>query len=597
MSDINVNWGAAPVPQDYTAAALEGAQAGQAQRGISALQGIDLNDPDSLNRGIGNLVRAGAADQASALMGLQLKRTAVQMAPGILAGLAHLGSPQPATAPAPAQAPSIPPGTAAPVSATPTGTGGASAPASPDPKALAAVNAQMAADARAYSQATPDQQPAMATALKQKYLAMGFPEASIDSALAHAATPGGADQLAAHYDAHAQALTGGTPDPAAIAPPGNTYDWTKKLLGDPSMIAGLNFLKGYGIDYTGVINEAQKIAAPEISKEAEQAHAEPIAAATAAGKATQETIDGTLLDGSKITLPKPLGMQLAAAGAFHSPSLEAAAASSARGTEEGKSGYNVLEAPTGVPGQTVKYRLMPDPHGGPPIPTLLNGGAMPAGFGTTPTTGANVDAETQAHALSTEAEAANQRLLTFPAAIGRGEALIGIANKVGTGAYTDALKNISQYLPGATAQKYATNAGLLAQDLAASFKDSLNGLPLPRIGSEAKAVTGAIPASASPQDQVKVYAAGLLASTQYQQAHDQFIQQWAADPSKPRNAAQAEAAWQATAGGKSIFTQPAWKNITVGGEPAVQVHTFNGHTGIVPLHGLLGKNAIPVFVN
>jgi len=74
MADISVDWGAAPVPQDYTAAALQGVQTGQAVRAASALQGINFDDPDSLNKGIGNLVRAGAADQAKALIGLQLQR-------------------------------------------------------------------------------------------------------------------------------------------------------------------------------------------------------------------------------------------------------------------------------------------------------------------------------------------------------------------------------------------------------------------------------------------------------------------------------------------------------------------------------------------
>lgn len=59
---------------DFVPSALEGAQAGQAMRGISALQGIDINNPDSVNQGIGSLVRSGAFEQGSALMGLNLQR-------------------------------------------------------------------------------------------------------------------------------------------------------------------------------------------------------------------------------------------------------------------------------------------------------------------------------------------------------------------------------------------------------------------------------------------------------------------------------------------------------------------------------------------
>ena len=78
MSDIPVNWGAAPVPQDYTAAALEGAKAGQEQRAISALQGVDLNDPASVNNGMAGLVRSGATDMAKALQEVALQRFKTQ---------------------------------------------------------------------------------------------------------------------------------------------------------------------------------------------------------------------------------------------------------------------------------------------------------------------------------------------------------------------------------------------------------------------------------------------------------------------------------------------------------------------------------------
>lgn len=77
MADFGIDWSAAPNPNalsDMSTAAMQGAQQGQALRGISALHGIDISDPGSINQGIANLVRAGAADQASALMGLQLQR-------------------------------------------------------------------------------------------------------------------------------------------------------------------------------------------------------------------------------------------------------------------------------------------------------------------------------------------------------------------------------------------------------------------------------------------------------------------------------------------------------------------------------------------
>ena len=47
---IPIDWNLAQQPQslDFVPSALEGAQAGQQLRGISALQGIDINDPDAV---------------------------------------------------------------------------------------------------------------------------------------------------------------------------------------------------------------------------------------------------------------------------------------------------------------------------------------------------------------------------------------------------------------------------------------------------------------------------------------------------------------------------------------------------------------------
>lgn len=589
MADINVNWGAAPVPQDYTAAALEGAQAGQAQRGISALQGIDLNDPDSLNKGIGNLVRAGAADQASALMGLQIQRSALQGLPALFAKLGALNDP-PQSAPT-AAAPPQGPTTQGQPPAPPTG--------QPDTAALAQVNGQMAQDAKAYSQTPPDQQSALAANLKQKYMAMGFPEPSIDAALAHAATPGGAGQLAAHYDAHSQLLSGGQPDQAALAPPGGTYAWASKLLGDPGLQASMQFYKKYGIDTTGLIDTAKGIEAPTISKNAEIVAAPTLGAIAAqtAGKTTTaeeqakapfglDTV--TLPNGETAQVPHNMALTLGASGALHGLTPEAEAQQRSAGAAAGGAPYDLvhLTGPNGEDIQVTKAQMAAmGAHGG--LPT---GPGIPA----------KANMEGQATALNAASTQAGDRLTQYPASIARGQALQGIANTVGTGAYTDALKNIAQYIPGATPQKYATNAGLLAQDLHASFKDALGGLPVPRVTSEAKAITGAIPAATSPQDQVKLYAAMNLAATQYHQAYDQFITNWtqsaANDPSKA-NLAAANAAWAAGPGAQSLFAMPALKGVTIGGEPAVQPHTFQGHTYLIPLHGLLGKNATPIKVN
>ena len=69
----------AAVP-DYTAAALEGTQAGQQMAQAAALRGIDMNDPASVNKGMGAVVRAGGIETASALANLGFLRFQQQAA-------------------------------------------------------------------------------------------------------------------------------------------------------------------------------------------------------------------------------------------------------------------------------------------------------------------------------------------------------------------------------------------------------------------------------------------------------------------------------------------------------------------------------------
>ena len=163
---------------------------------------------------------------------------------------------------------------------------------------------------------------------------------------------------------------------------------------------------------------------------------------------------------------------------------------------------------------------------------------------------------------------------------------------MGTSAYTPKLQAIAQYLPGPP-QKYAAQAGLLGQDLKGEFQAALGGLAVPRVAVEAKSIIGQIPTNASTPDQIKTFAAGLMAATQYNQRHDEFLQNWqaqsATDPTgHPPSLAAANAAWQAGPGRASLFTMPAYQGITVGGKPAVVPFTNRaGQSRMAVLPGLL----------
>ena len=55
--------------------------------------------------------------------------------------------------------------------------------------------------------------------------------------------------------------------------------------------------------------------------------------------------------------------------------------------------------------------------------------------------------------------------------------------------------------------------------------------------------------------------------------------------------AAANAAWAAGPGSHSLFAEPAWQGVTLGGKPAVDNHTYQGHNYLIVMPGLLGKNA------
>lgn len=581
MADINVDWNAAPVPQDYTAAVQQGLGAGQAIRAQSALSGIDLDNPDSLNKGIAGLVRAGAADQASALMGLQINRSLYSQLPDFLARATTIPGQAPPAAPQ-AQGSAL------------QGVPVAGAPMTPAPPSSAAGGSPVA-PGQPSSGAPTSQGMSASDALEAKWTARGLPKATIDSALQQASTPEGAEALAAHSEAHATALTqGGTSgiNPASLAPPGlqpppagatdsNAYTWAKNYLDHPEMANYEAMLKSrFGIDL-GLTARAQAIMGPEFQEEAKLRNAGPITTATETAKAPFTLDDVTLPDGSKMQVPHNIALALGAGGALHGLTPQAEAEQKASGTAAGGAPYDMvtLKGPNGEEIQLTRAQMA----------AAATHGGLPTG----PTIADAENQRSQAAALEKASTEAGARLTQYPASIARGQTLIGVANTVGTGAYTKALQDAARYLPVThSAADYAANAGLLSQDLASTFKDALQGLPVPRVATEARSITDAIPKSTSPQDQVKIYAAANLAAQQYHQDYDRFITNWARAPDKPKDLSAANAAWAASVAGRSsLFSQPAWQGLKVGGEDAVQLSHFKGRDWLVPLHGLLGSNA------
>lgn len=244
------NQTAAIAPAGYKGAEL-GYDLGQQGATINALHGIDLNDPNSVNAGVGKLVKANALDQASALSTLNWQRYIRSMAPEVQAKLSALGAPA-------AEGSSD-------ASATPADG------SAPDSKAHVLGTYAAAKSAADQLAALPeDQRPAAFQKIKADLLTRGIPEAAIDSAGQHLAGDGPA-QLSAHYGdliSHANDTTGATPMPSHAS-----NNWSMNLLNDPGLVSQIGMLKGQGLDYSSLLDTAKTLAGPTIQKNAEVAAA------------------------------------------------------------------------------------------------------------------------------------------------------------------------------------------------------------------------------------------------------------------------------------------------------------------------------------
>lgn len=278
---INVDFGAGAnmnpqgplgvVNQSY-AGAEEGYKLGQVGAMIHALQGIDLNNPVSVDQGIGNLVRANALEQGGALQNLAFTRSLRQMIPGLLASLA--GSPQSGVTDTT--------GTTSPTGATPQ--------ADPQHALDTMTQAKGAVDGLLHLPA--DQRPAAFQIIKQQFLQRGVPEPAIDAAGADLSDEG-LSKLSAYYgDTIAHMGHQISPTPGAEAPtvpaPHPSNAWYLNAVQSPQIPLAIGMLKGAGFDLTPYLTTAERLAQPFLAKQAESQYAGQIAQATAGAQKSIE---------------------------------------------------------------------------------------------------------------------------------------------------------------------------------------------------------------------------------------------------------------------------------------------------------------------
>ncbi len=602
--NISVDWSAAPTPQNYAAAENAGYDQAFSQdqkaATMSALSGVNVSDPNSVSRAVNGLVRAGAGDAANALSNLSWQRQLRSQVPAALSRLSQLGqggAPSSDAQPAAVAA-------AAPQSSADEVAADASQGANLD-QAHATESMNMARQAIGdLQQLAPAQRPAAFSEIKNNFVARGVPEAAIDQVGADL-SDSGLQKWGALFGYHAQntPLFGGqAPQPGAdgqasaapVAPPHPTDNaWARQFVGNPmySILAGQ--LKAAGLD-TGIEQTARALVEPEVQQEAQDLHAPGRAAATEAATNPLET---TTIDigGRKVTLTKEQAVDMAQrypgllagltpgetasqeAGGRLSQELAyrpQIAGQEASATEAAKAPYEV---------QTIMVNGRPVQVAGDVAKAVLhNAGAIASGVGSDLTPGSKAYQQADAKALQDTVTAASSpdRQASLKTAEDLGAKIGGFANAVGTGAYTQQLSDIAARLPvNHSVQQYATNASLLGQDLAASFKASLGGMGVPRLQSEAAAIMGAIPHNTAQPDQLRLYGAGLQAASRYAQAHDQFMVNYAAQHADNPSQAAAQAAWNNGPGRVSLLADPAYRNLTLSnGQPAVKTAKVGAHT-------------------
>jgi hypothetical protein len=541
--------------------ALAGITTGQAIQKNNALQSINFGDPGSVDSAIAGLARAGAGEQATALMNLSAARQFRAAAmPAIMARLQGL-APQDQSSDQ-AQAPS------------------AQAPSQQD-----AMNSHvgetmgMARQAVAKLQQTPQaDRPAVFDQIKTQLVARGVPEQAIDAA-GEDLSDAGLQKYGAYLDAH-NAATNPAPGQQAPAMPDHPtgYAWASKLIGDETLndpiVQGM--MKQFGFDPGPQIDRAERLMAPTISKQAELAGAGPIATATEQGKAPFEMVH-TSINGVPVDMPKSTLLTLQKAGVPGvgvglSPQQEAE--QKARGQGAGSAPYDIVHTTlNGTPVDLPKDSFLKLQKAGTPgLGRDLSPGEREAQTG---------DAQALVKTVADASDPNRQEKLQKALIVG--QQITGLASSINTGKYTEALNQVAQAFPNLKGPKeYANNASLLAQDLSASFQDQLAGMAVPRLNSEAKAITGAIPHNTNPQDQIKLYGASLSAAAEYARAHDQFMVDWANDQSHPRSQAAAQAAWNNGPGRKSLLAYPEFQGVTINGHPAVAVNPQTGYGVFMP---------------
>lgn len=622
---------------DYLGNFYGGQQAARAntqqQQAFSALQGLDLNSQDSVSSAINQLAKAGAGDQANALMSLQFNRSVNQ---AMLARVQDAASRQQPSA-LPQQPVPQAPAAAAPAAAAPAAA--APAAAAPDPfKLLSDLKSQPANQRQAYfanviapaisQHGTPDQ---IETERKQladmsdgaidaytanlQQHAAGQPSAPPPAAPAAAAvapvaapaTTYNQTKVAATDSAPAGAPA--APRPITAEPNANNYSnqqdfvsdqikWAQGILSDQwntdPLLVGLQ--KSRGIDVEPAVQRAYAALQPFINKRADLQNAQPIAEATERGtQLGKPSIDVPLLQdvpgvghaGATLRLSPDQAFMLyqtAKPGMLGtlSPQDQAYLTDMAKAEVEKKTGGQIaLNKAFGTSRGNVLGGLNAVPGQGGTTTTYL-GTPGPNGTvvgQTTPTPELNAQtADFGALTKMVTTNAQNDSINSHRAGLQDGNRLINLVESAPGGKYKENLGDLSSTFAflGPNAQKYATNSDLLKQDLAGYLGSQIKNTPNLKNQREFDALSRAAAGMKSQDDTIKLAGALKVAKERWEGQHDEFMQNYLNDPKTVHSLSAATAAWNNHVDGRTYLSDPVFDRVKINGAPARQIWTPKG---------------------
>ena len=613
-------------------AVTAGLQQGQQFGAANALRGVDFNDPSNVDSAISGLVRHGAIDQANALGQLNVAHSVYADPEKSFAKIAKALSgqssdtPTPATSSAlppdqPQQAPAQPqPATAPAYTPTPQLEGYQAAskaidylsqfPASerskiwntgvrqtlaqkfgvPEERLDAIDNVLKLPDEQGSDSALQVMKHIFDTAAHEHAIATGHPEAA---AAGYAPPSQGASTAPPQANVQPPSAGGGgvapsspptNPPAQAAAPaapvngPGGQGNWGRRLLESPDALMQISKLKMAGLDLSNVQSAANELAAPGIAREAAAPY-------------------------ERVEVPTPTGAPMIMS-----------AAQFANETGQGKSFTGLTpaaEAYQEAGGRTLATApyervQVTTPSGAPRIIS----GAQFAGYtgqggsftGLTPGQQASQtgQADVATKLLAPNPDVLNasgknvadiQRAMQAVAAVGKldnsAQAKLHLAAALRTAGLggrdvdqlTSNLSTANQLFSGlvATADKDTFGSRITNADLSVGQKSGISLW--------------------SPNDQVSTYLATKGALEQRKLAFERFKQTYTGDKTNPQAIYDA---WNRQGGSTSIFAEPIWSSVQIGGKPAVmqrqikgqtwlRVGAGTGHPFFVPLNGNEGE--------